>query len=84
MNEEKLAGPSSSEERCRGEVGLTLAEAGSSSVAGEEGVRRGTCGWREVGQEVVLPIIVAVLGVGFSVAALWVSLSTALWPKPND
>ncbi|CAL8462502.1 g2035 [Coccomyxa elongata] len=84
IREEKLAGPSSSEERCRGEVGPTLPEAGSSSVAGEEGVRRGMGGWREVGQEVVLPVLVAVLGVGFSVAALWVSLSTALWPKPND
>ena len=65
-------------------MGPALAEAGSSSAAGEEGVRRGMGAWLAFGQEVVLPVVVAVLGVGFSVAALWVSLSTALWPKPND
>jgi hypothetical protein len=32
-------------------------------------------------EEVVIPVAVVVLGVGFSVAALWVSLSQALWPK---
>ena len=40
--------------------------------------------WRKLRkswEEVVLPVAVVLLGGGFSVAALWVSLSQALWPK---
>jgi len=34
----------------------------------------------EIVREVVLPILVVVLGVGFSVAALYVALASAIWP----
>lgn len=37
----------------------------------------------ELVQEVVLPILVVVLGVGFSLAALYVSLSSAIWPDSS-
>ena len=39
----------------------------------------------EVVQEVVLPVFVVVLGVGFSLAALYVALAAAIWPdmSPN-
>ena len=44
-------------------------------------------GWRqrcgECVSEVLLPVIVVLLGVGFSLAALWVSLSKVLWPQPE-
>ena len=85
LEEEKDVVPGSSEERCRGETG-TVEEGPGSSGEAEVGVevRRRKGGWQEVVQEVAVPIIVVVLGVGFSVAALWVSLSTALWPAPND
>jgi hypothetical protein len=43
--------------------------------------------WRqqywECVSEVVLPVTVVVLGVGFSLAALWVSLAKMLWPQPG-
>ena len=35
---------------------------------------------REGLEEVVLPVLVVVLGVGFSLAALYVSLVSAIWP----
>ena len=39
----------------------------------------------ELVQEVVLPVCVVVLGVGFSLAALYVALASALWPdKPSQ
>ena len=34
----------------------------------------------EIVQEVVLPVLVVVLGVGFSLAALYVALASAIWP----
>ena len=39
----------------------------------------------EVVQEVVLPVCVVVLGVGFSLAALYVAMASAIWPdmSPN-
>ncbi len=39
----------------------------------------------EVVQEVVLPVFVVVLGVGFSLAALYVAMASAIWPdmSPN-
>lgn len=41
--------------------------------------------FREVVQELVLPVVVVVLGVGFSLAALYVALASAIWPdmSPN-
>ncbi len=84
LEEEKTLEPSSSEERCRGEdVPAGTGGPGSSAQTEVQSSRR-TGGWLELFHEVVVPIIVVVLGVGFSVAALWVSLSTALWPAPND
>ena len=35
---------------------------------------------RECLEELVLPVLVVVLGVGFSLAALYVSLASAIWP----
>ena len=35
---------------------------------------------REIVQEVVLPVLVVVSGVGFSLAALYVALASAIWP----
>ena len=35
---------------------------------------------KECLEEVVLPVLVVVLGVGFSLAALYVSLVSAIWP----
>ena len=49
--------------------------------------RRGCCSRQrllEVLQEVVLPLFVVLLGVGFSVAALYVSLASALWPASPE
>ena len=39
----------------------------------------------ELVQEVVLPVCVVVLGVGFSLAALYVALASAIWPdRPSQ
>jgi hypothetical protein len=36
--------------------------------------------WGEVLHELVAPVFILCLGVGFSVAALWVAIDTALHP----
>ena len=36
---------------------------------------------RECVSEVVVPVVVVLLGVGFSVAALWVAFAKAVWPQ---
>ena len=85
LTEEKEFMPSSGVDRCRGEGGALEGDPCSSGEAEVQVQVRGKKGgWMEVVQEVVVPVVVVVLGVGFSVAALWVSLSSALWPAPND
>ena len=65
-----------------------IGEASSSGLTGHRATERlGRRAWwrrcRECLSEVLLPVTVVVLGVGFSLAALWVSLSKMLWP-PDD
>lgn len=73
----------SREERCRGDFGARREE-DETSAASEREVRGREGKWLELFNEVVAPVVVVVLGVGFSLAALWVSLSAALWPAPSD
>lgn len=75
-----------------GEVGSHNACMGGHTLGGPAGQQyQAHSAWRQARwrklreslEEVVLPVAVVLLGVGFSVAALWVSLSQALWPKPS-
>lgn len=89
------AGRLEEEQRCNGHTqneGHVVSASSGAAVGGQARQQSGSCRgrrWqvlrscRETLQEVVLPVAVAVLGVGFSVAALWVSLVAALWPKPS-